>query len=207
MRYLKIPHICSEKFEHALLHDARSSADVSIERKLISIVSFDRGVSSSNVDTGVLPPRHPRSAPAGIAPQRCAAAGPRATDAMDVRAMQAIAKSTGADKSLGWGAKSPNPCAPRHLVRRALRRGPGPRHLHPRQQRRPRRRDLGHRPERAGVPDRARPQPQPGPRRPPIPALTPLSLNFMCSNLVENTRDPGESPCLRRLHHQHGARR
>ncbi|CAN6309759.1 unnamed protein product [Urochloa humidicola] len=47
---------------------------------------------------------------AGGAPRRCAAAVPRATDAMDVRAMQAIAKSTGADKSLGWGAKSVDPC-------------------------------------------------------------------------------------------------
>ncbi|TVU45573.1 hypothetical protein EJB05_05062, partial [Eragrostis curvula] len=34
----------------------------------------------------------------------------RATDPIDVRAMQAIAKSIGADKSLGWGVKSGDPC-------------------------------------------------------------------------------------------------
>ncbi|KAK3146406.1 hypothetical protein QOZ80_3BG0265650 [Eleusine coracana subsp. coracana] len=45
----------------------------------------------------------------GGAPRRCAAA-PRPTDSMDIRAMQAIAKSTGADKSLGWGVKSGDPC-------------------------------------------------------------------------------------------------
>ncbi|TVU45589.1 hypothetical protein EJB05_05079, partial [Eragrostis curvula] len=37
-------------------------------------------------------------------------AAARATDPVDVRAMQAIAKSTGADKSLGWGVKSGDPC-------------------------------------------------------------------------------------------------
>ncbi|TVU45588.1 hypothetical protein EJB05_05078, partial [Eragrostis curvula] len=34
----------------------------------------------------------------------------RATDPVDVRAMQAIAKSTHADKSLRWGVKSGDPC-------------------------------------------------------------------------------------------------
>ena len=43
-------------------------------------------------------------------PRCCGAAAPRATDTIDVRAMQAIAKSTGADKSLGWGVKSADPC-------------------------------------------------------------------------------------------------
>ncbi|TVU45587.1 hypothetical protein EJB05_05077, partial [Eragrostis curvula] len=37
-------------------------------------------------------------------------AAARATDPVDVRAMQAIAKSTRADKSLGWGVKSGDPC-------------------------------------------------------------------------------------------------
>jgi hypothetical protein len=41
---------------------------------------------------------------------RCCAAAPRATDTIDVQAMQAIARSTGADKSLGWGVKSADPC-------------------------------------------------------------------------------------------------
>ncbi|CAM0875338.1 unnamed protein product [Alopecurus aequalis] len=39
---------------------------------------------------------------------RLAVAAP--TDATDVAAMQAIAKSTGADRSLGWGVKSADPC-------------------------------------------------------------------------------------------------
>ncbi|KAK1644869.1 hypothetical protein QYE76_062674 [Lolium multiflorum] len=39
---------------------------------------------------------------------RLSAAAP--TDATDVAAMQAIAKSTGADRSLGWGVKSADPC-------------------------------------------------------------------------------------------------
>ena len=32
------------------------------------------------------------------------------TDAADVAAMQAFAKSTGADMSIGWGVKSADPC-------------------------------------------------------------------------------------------------
>uniref|UniRef100_A0ACD6A807 Uncharacterized protein n=1 Tax=Avena sativa TaxID=4498 RepID=A0ACD6A807_AVESA len=39
---------------------------------------------------------------------RVSAAAP--TDATEVAAMQAIAKSTGADRSLGWGVKSADPC-------------------------------------------------------------------------------------------------